>query len=173
MTPTARTMNLELFISGIPRPGGSKRAFIARRKGGAFVTRPDGSPVVNMTDMSGKAGKTWRSDCKAFAMSAMAGRPLFTGPLHLTVAFYMPRPQKHYRTGKHAGELRDDAPYYHTSKPDVTKLLRSLEDALTGVCWADDSTIAWQKAMKVYCHDGVTGARVEIKALEDSDGPKP
>lgn len=135
---------IQFFVPGIPKPGGSKRAFII---GGRAV----------LTDASGKKGKDWRGDVRAVAALAYKDEPLKC-PLRLVVVFTMPRPKAHYGTGKRAGVLRDDAPIWHTSKPDATKLLRSLEDALTGILWADDSLIARQSVRKVY--GAATGASV-------------
>jgi Holliday junction resolvase RusA-like endonuclease len=36
----------------------------------------------------------------------------WAGPVALTIVWYMPRPKSQYRSGKHAGELRDGAPNY-------------------------------------------------------------
>jgi crossover junction endodeoxyribonuclease RusA len=64
--------------------------------------------------------------------------------------FRMPRPKSHFRTGKHAGEIRSDAPLLHITKPDTTKLVRAAEDGATGILWADDSQICLQSASKLY-----------------------
>ncbi len=142
----------EFFIPGVPKPGGSKRAFVI--KGRAILT-----------DASGKAGKDWRGDVKTFGRQAIPS-PIMSGPVRLVIEFHMPRPKSHYRTGKHAGVLRPDAPLRHTSKPDATKLVRSLEDALTGIAWSDDAQIAVQQIAKVYT--GTTpGALVVIETIEE------
>ena len=88
------------------------------------------------------------------------------GPIRLEVRFLMPRPQAHYhwkqRMGQRVqGELRDDAPLEHVSQPDTTKLLRALEDALTGVIWLDDKQVWDQRCLKFY--DCTPGAHVIIK----------
>ena len=75
----------------------------------------------------------------------------------------MPRPKSHFRAN---GLLKPTAPLYHTSKPDLTKLMRSTEDALTGICWTDDSSIARQSPLKLYSNDGLTGATIEVTTLE-------
>lgn len=90
------------------------------------------------------------------------------GPVMLEVTFVLPRPAKHYLpvTKKRTEPvLRSDAPSWHTSKPDATKLLRALEDSLKGIAWADDSQVASQAVTKRYSDDGRTGALVRISAL--------
>lgn len=54
----------------------------------------------------------------------------FTGPLSVTIDFYMPTKDK-----KRWG-------HWHTMKPDRTNLNKSVEDALNGIVWEDDSLIA-------------------------------
>lgn len=136
---------LSFFVPGIPRPGGSKKGFYI-----AKIKR------VVITDASGKPGKDWRGDVKAVALQAYKGDPL-DEPLRLSIEFTMPRPKNHYRSN---GQLKPGAPHFHTSKPDTTKLIRSLEDALTGILWKDDSSVCMQSAVKVYGEK--PGARVTL-----------
>jgi crossover junction endodeoxyribonuclease RusA len=91
----------------------------------------------------------WRERVAAAAMQVAPDEPL-EGPLGVTMAFTMPRPRSHYRTGRHSGDLKPSAPNWHTGRPDTTKLVRAAEDALTGVWWRDDALIAWQRASKRY-----------------------
>lgn len=131
-----------------PKPGGSKRGFVVNGR-------------VCIVDAS--KNKDWRSAVKHAALEAIktSGEAMpLRGPLKLDVTFFMPRPKSHYRTGKNAHILRDDAPGYHTSKPDATKLLRSTEDALTGVLWNDDAEIAVQVVTKQYGQQ--PGALIEV-----------
>lgn len=140
------------FVPGVPAPGGSKKA----------LPRPGGGPPLIVDDA--KRNKPWRSRVAAFALAAMADRPPLEGPLQFQVTFSMPRPKGHYRTGRRAGELKPGAPHYHTTKPDATKLLRALEDALKGICWLDDSQVAIQRVYKVYQSDR-PGAFVSVWRL--------
>ena len=72
----------------------------------------------------------------------------------------MPRPKGHYRTGKNALILRKNAPEHPTTKPDATKLLRSTEDALTGILWKDDAQIWCQNVTKTYGE--CPGAQIQV-----------
>jgi Holliday junction resolvase RusA-like endonuclease len=69
-----------------------------------------------------------------------------------------------YHTGRKAGQVKQTAPHYHTTKPDATKLLRALEDALKLICWNDDSQVARQRVDKVY-QGATAGAFVSIWRL--------
>jgi Holliday junction resolvase RusA-like endonuclease len=135
---------IRFHVPGIPRPGGSKTAKVVYRKGGIPVL-VNGRPLVTMRD-DAKGNREWRACVADFARQAFAADPL-AGPLRLTVVFTMPRLKGHYRTN---GEVKPNAPQHHTVKPDATKLLRSTEDALTGILWRDDAQIAEQSARKVY-----------------------
>ena len=75
----------------------------------------------------------------------------------------MPRLKGHYGTGKNAGTLKPSAPLFHTSKPDLDKLVRCIKDALTGIAWKDDAQVSLVCATKVY--DEQPGARISIKPL--------
>ena len=76
-------------------------------------------------------------------------------PLNLEVDFYVPRPKGHF--GKRG--LRLSAPAFPTVKPDATKLLRAVEDALTGIVWRDDAQVVEQHVSKLYGEP----ARAEIR----------
>lgn len=140
---------ITFFVHGVPRPGGSKKGFF----------NPKTKRVI-IVDASNN--KPWRESVRHAALATGSG--MLSGPLSVTVTFYMPRPQSHFRTGKHAGELKADAPQYHDKMPDATKLWRSTEDALTGVLWKDDAQIAVQKVEKRYANDH-PGASVTVEEV--------
>lgn len=91
-------------------------------------------------------------DKKAFLLQAMQYKPKspILGAVNLTVWFCMPRPKSHYRTGKFAGILKDNAPTWHIGKPDIDNLLKFVMDALNKVFWHDDSPICSCIAQKRY-----------------------
>ncbi len=146
-------VDIHFFVPGIPRPGGSKNAFPFKRK--------DGSTGVRLTD-AGKHTKKWRECVSAAARQAYSG-PVLTEALALAMVFYMPRAKGHYGTGRNAGKLKASAPAFHTKAPDLTKLVRAAEDALTGIIWLDDSQVVHQKVGKVYTSDEFPGVLITIK----------
>lgn len=129
---------LSFFVPGKPQPAGSKRAFVL--KGGANKGR------AIVTDANPKA-KDWKADVRAAC--TYEGQPMEC-PLQLRLVFYMLRPQSHYGTGKNRHNLKPSAPHFPTTKPDTTKLVRGVEDALTAVVWRDDAQIVRQTALKLY-----------------------
>lgn len=136
---------------GLPQPGGSKRAFPIKRTGGSLGVR--------VTDDNSKA-KDWRSAVAWAARAAHKG-PLLDGPLIVEMRFYRPRPKGHYKASERARGLNAAgvASPYPTTKPDVLKLARAAEDALTGVLWTDDARTVTLVASKLWGEP----ARVEIE----------
>jgi len=129
--------SVRFSVHGKPATAGSKKAFPYRGK--------DGRLHAIVTDDSGEKGKSWRSIVVDACRRAYAG-PVLEGPLVLDIVFRLLRPKNHF--GKKG--LLPSAPDYPAVKPDATKLLRALEDALNGVLWGDDSRIVVQRVRKVY-----------------------
>lgn len=138
---------LKFSVIGKPEPAGSKRAYVI--KGRAVVT-----------DANAKS-KPWKQQVAGCAIEAMDGQELMTGPLGLTCVFYLARPKGHYGTGKNAEKVKPSAPRFPVTKPDATKLLRGVEDALTGIVYRDDAQIIAQSVLKRYGEP----ERVEVTVL--------
>lgn len=146
-------MSISFFVEGIPAPGGSKKYVGQNKRTGRAL----------LVDAGGKKNKVWRSVVAMEGKKAMKGLEPLTGPLSVTVNFFMPRPKYHF-TSK--GAFKKDTPFHHTVKPDATKLMRSTEDALTGVCWGDDAQIVEQTVHKSYDEsEGCPGAHICIRLL--------
>lgn len=142
-------------VEGMPAPGGSKSAFRHRHTGRIVVV-----------DAGGKRNKQWRALVAAAGRQAMANREMPQPPLLLTVMFRMPRPQSHLN--RH-GKLRRTSPVLPVTRPDLTKLLRSTEDALTGIVWSDDASIAEQWVARIYAAPGEqVGARITVSSIRVS-----
>lgn len=127
-----------LVVCGTPRPGGSKTPFFNRRTGKLGV-KPDNKHTAK-----------WMSEVRKAAAEQYDG-PLLLGPVYMQYNFRMPRPKIHFRSGKFSHVLKDDAPYWHTNTPDLTKIIRSTEDALTGIVYKDDSQVCTRDEVKRYC----------------------
>lgn len=143
---------LSFRVAGHPRPGGSKRGFIIPGQNRVAMVKAGGQNEIN-----------WRQGVKHAAIEAMNGRDPFLGPLEIEYTFFMLRPKAHSYTGKRRnGELRDNAPKYHITTPDLTKLIRSTEDAMTAIVFRDDSQVAVVHASKLYSDDGKLGVKITI-----------
>jgi hypothetical protein len=95
----------------------------------------------------------WRCRCGKPGCTDLAeGLPL-TGPLWAYVVFSLARPKSHWRTGRNAHLLRDGAPVRPGGYPDVSKLIRSTEDACTSAgLWHDDGQVSeYERLAKVWC----------------------
>ncbi|MGH9088810.1 MAG: RusA family crossover junction endodeoxyribonuclease [Acidimicrobiales bacterium] len=142
---------LAILVVGTPAPQGSKRHV--------------GNGV--MVESSAKV-KPWRQDVKAAALDAIAeaGWEPATGPVSLNITFRLSRPRSHYGTGRNAGHIKSSAPVWVDKRPDLSKLVRSTEDALTeaGV-WRDDARVARLVVRKVYAEVEPVGAQIVVETL--------
>jgi len=113
---------------------------------------------------SSKNVMPWRQDVK---YAAIAAKPTDwdTAPaMSLSVVFRFTRPASHYASKG----LSSTAPQHCTSarKGDLDKLLRSTNDALTGVLFNDDRQIVSLTATKRYCTESEQpGAVITLTAL--------
>ena len=62
----------------------------------------------------------------------------------------MPYPKKWFRTGKFAGQLKNNAPVIYTKKPDIDNMLKFIMDSGNNVIWHDDCQIWSVQIEKVY-----------------------
>lgn len=138
---------VELLVTGKPAPQGSKTV----------------SPSGGMWESS-KAVGPWREAVRAETQRAIS-EP-FPGAVLVTLVFRMQRPKGHYRTGKNSHLLRDNAPAYPASKPDVDKLARAVLDGLTeGGAWKDDGQVVYLTAAKKYVSPA--GCMITIGEMEE------
>jgi crossover junction endodeoxyribonuclease RusA len=101
---------------------------------------------------SSKKVKPWRSAVAAETEKHTFGPWPFVG---VAVWFRLKRPKGHYRTGRFAHLLRDQAPAYPDRYPDLDKLCRSTLDALRmGGAYRDDAQVVKLYAHKVYADQG-------------------
>ena len=121
-------MTVKFTVYAKPEPQGSTRAFVIK-----------GRAVTTSTN---KNLKCYRQQVSLSAVAAMnepgAELILRKNPVRLTVAFYFSRPVSKSKKA------------FPTVKPDIDKLIRAVGDALTGICYADDSQIIDVQAFKFY-----------------------
>jgi Holliday junction resolvase RusA-like endonuclease len=138
------------FVLGHPEPGGSKNAYpVAGR--------------VRVVDANRKL-KPWQKTVRQVAKGAMLRErePPIEGPVSVEMRFYRKRPKSHHTgTGKPSAEFNRHP--WPTSKPDVLKLARGVEDALTGIVYKDDAQIVWEKLYKEWGEP--EGVRVNVTPL--------
>ena len=90
------------------------------------------------------------------------------GPLSIKLHFYLPRPKSHLRSRNKQPYLREDAPTFHTSSPDVDNLGKFVLDALNGHAYNDDRQIYKMTATKQYVKDVTCKGKtwVSIRSIE-------
>ena len=108
---------VQFFVPGSPAPQGSKR-HVGR---GILIE-------------SSRAVGPWRERVALVAHKAMrdAGHSgPFTGPVTMRSDFVLPRPKSAPKTRAVPA----------TKRPDADKILRAVGDALSGICYVDDSQV--------------------------------
>lgn len=165
MSEPERVPILDFFVQGHPAPGGSKNFFPVWTKGGKLIIKKTAKgnemPLMRVVDDAGKGNKEWRKIVGWEAKRAMAFKiPIAGRPLQWKFNFWLKRPQAEINA---AGELKLWAKKHHLSAPDVLKLCRSTEDAMTGIVWHDDAQVVCGSFSKQYCAPKeVPGCRIRI-----------
>lgn len=144
---------MRIVVYGSPAPQGSKK-FVGIHGGRGLMVE------------SSKRVKPWRADVKDAAIAARDGAPPLDGPLVLRMVFTVPKPSsapKRRRT-------------YPMRKPDLSKLARSTEDALTdaGLIADDARIVEYERLAKVYPGEDpealeAPGVSIEVRQLDASD----
>jgi crossover junction endodeoxyribonuclease RusA len=144
-------MKFSLVVYGTPAPQGSKK-FVGTTKAGRGI-------LVE----SSKKVRPWRQDVKAAALLMRDGRAPIDAPVRVRMVFTMPKPAsapKRTRT-------------FPCRMPDLSKLARSTEDALTDAgVWKDDARVVeYARLAKVYPGEDLEaldapGVRIEVEVLE-------
>ena len=120
----------------------------------SFVCFTRGAPQGSKTHMGGgvlvessKRVKPFRSDLQGVAIEATPVDWDMGLEYHLHLDFHFKRPPSHLTT---KGALTKSAPIFPTGRNigDVDKLCRSCMDALTGICFYDDSQVIDLSAKK-------------------------
>jgi Holliday junction resolvase RusA-like endonuclease len=153
---------ITIIVYGQPAPQGSKHGFVNKATGAAILVE------------NSKKNKPWREAVKFAALEVgvpAGGFAPMQGPILARMIFTLARPKGHYRSGKNAHMLRDGAPARPCghSGPDLSKLARSTEDALTDAgVWIDDGQVVeYARLAKVYAGEDpealdVPGARIVV-----------
>lgn len=114
----------EFTVSGKAASRGSKRPVTSKKTGKTILID------------SCKSSYKFMDAVKSSARAAMTGGPI-DGPVILYWLCRFARPKCHYNKSG----LKPSAPEFHTQKPDISKLVRGVEDSMTGVVFNDDSQI--------------------------------
>lgn len=121
--------SVSFTVHGAPQAKGSTRAFMP--KGAKY-------PVVTSTNRNVASWEHLiRAEAQRHVLSGM-----LTDAVCVQALFVLPRPKR----------LRRGVESPHITRPDVDKLARALNDALTHVFWKDDGQIVELRASKRYAN---------------------
>jgi Holliday junction resolvase RusA-like endonuclease len=143
-------MRIAFTVIGEPKGQPRARAF-ARKFGNKHSAR--------MYDPGTADG--WKQAVALASMPHRQREPI-TGPIIVSVTFFMPRPKSLCRKKDPDGVIP------HTAKPDVDNLIKALFDALTDAgMWRDDAQV-YETSVRKYYHGkgGVACCHVEIEFEE-------
>lgn len=118
-------------VPGRAEPRGSKT--IGKAKNGRTFIRDDNPHSKAWMQRVAKAGR-----------QAMGSTEATDSPCVLVITIFRPRPKGHYGSRG----LLASAAAYPATKPDLTKCVRGIEDALNDVVWTDDSRVVEQRTKK-------------------------
>lgn len=137
---------IEFEVEGIPQVQGNHRV---SRSGYTYDTNKKLAP--------------WRRRVALVARQAMNRHRLdpIEGPVSLTIEYALPRTKA----------MKTDPPPPMVQRPDSTKLTRAIEDALSGIVYADDSQITDHRTHKRRAFLGEQPhARVRIEPATQEGG---
>ena len=145
---------ITIIVYGAPAPQGSKRFVGVSKKTGRGI----------MIESSARV-RPWRQDVKAAARDAHGGAPPMDGPVTVRMVFTLPKPASSPKKRR----------IYAKRKPDLSKLARSTEDALTdaGVLADDARIIEYARLAKVFPLEDpesleTPGVRIEIRTVVEA-----
>jgi Holliday junction resolvase RusA-like endonuclease len=143
--------SIVIVVYGSPGPQGSKK-FVGVNKYGRGI----------MVESSKKV-KPWREDVKAAAEAARKGALPIDGPIIVRMVFTLAKPASAPKRRR----------VWAMRKPDLSKLARSTEDALTdsGLIADDARIVEYERLAKVFPNEDAEsldapGVRIEIKFAE-------
>lgn len=142
------------------------REHLAELTPGHYITDRTGRPLFNMVDDNPRVAKWKKQVAAPIAAEAHARRELFRGPVRNVLTFFTKRPKQHF-TKK---GLRPEAPIYDATEPDLFKVVRSIEDAMSGVVYVDDKQVCHVSASKQYA-DADPYIEVAVYPLYDAPSP--
>lgn len=142
---------IEFSVTGMPAPQGSKKFVGKTREGRAILAE------------SSKKVRPWRMDVKAAAEVVRQAHGLLVGPIKVSMVFTLPKPKSAPKTRK----------TWPDRMPDLSKLIRSTEDAMTDAgLWEDDARVVeFGRMAKVFPGEDrdalpTPGVRIRIRPMQ-------
>ena len=139
---------IQFFVPGEPKAQPRPRAFAFQGKARVY---------------DAGTAEGWKSCIAVAARKHLPAEPL-TGPINLTIDYYLRRPKCHFGKG---GVKPAHAGANHCQKPDLDNLDKAVMDALTQLrMWVDDSQVCHKKSAKYWGdHEFQHGANISLIQL--------
>lgn len=144
---------INFWVPGFAAPQGSKE----------YKGHRNGKPLL--VDQC-KRLPAWKADVKKASEKAMVGHKMLEKQfVSLSLYFFMPRPKAHYRKD---GSLSPNAALRPITTPDLTKMVRAVEDAMSNTVYDDDSRVVVQSNEKYYERENVgPGVHVIVEIAKE------
>lgn len=133
-----------IYIKG--KPIAKKRPRFARR----------GKHVTTYNDQETEEGRTFLQ-----IMQQYKDKPI-RRPVHITMVFNILRPKSHFGTGKNENKVKDSAPLFPVTKPDVDNYIKFYLDVMNEHVYLDDSQVTSVAAAKSYNLEAFTLITIRI-----------
>ena len=125
----------------------------------AFVRKTSFGPIARVYDSATAEG--WKSEIALAARPFIPAQPL-SGPLAVTIEFWMPRPLDHFPARNRKNGLKPGVPEFHTIVPDADNLAKAVLDCLSRLrIWEDDDQVSKLTVTKRY-EDPASGTGASI-----------
>jgi Holliday junction resolvase RusA-like endonuclease len=135
-------MRFDIVIQTKPIPQARPRFYIRHRGLKAFIGAYDPKKSKNFKEVV-----AWHAKIKAMEVGL---KEPCQDPIALEIVFQMGKP---------------NGSRYHTKRPDLDNLVKSVKDALTGIIWKDDAQIIRLTAEKRYGQEMVV---ISVMSVEES-----
>jgi Holliday junction resolvase RusA-like endonuclease len=136
------TLPFSVWVKGLPQPKGSKRGVVHKA-----------TSRVLIFDQNAPKMRTWERAIQWVVQNEWQGPPL-EGPVRLWLVFVFPLPKS---------APKRHPPAWKVTKPDSSKLLRLVEDALSGTVYHDDAQVASLLVDKRYGYEA--GVQIAVEAI--------
>lgn len=148
---------ISFMVYGTPKPQPRPRAFARKMGNGKFAARVYDAGTA----------EAWKSAVAWRAREFQPPEPI-TGPIDVSLQFWLPRPKGHHVASDPSRPLKTNAPRHHTGKPDCDNLAKAVLDCLTQIgFWVDDSQVIHLRVRKAYVGTyGNSGVAVLIERVE-------
>ena len=144
---------VSFFVFGKAAPAGSKTVVKSVTEDGRVVSR---------ARHARKSTAPWMAQIRQQAgeLRVREGLETLEGPLWTHFTFWRARPKGHLRIANNqlTNEVKARAPEWPDTQPDLTKLVRAVEDALTQAeIWKDDARVVLHINEKRFCESWIPG----------------